>query len=46
MKREKNAIEIELILVKSYKKRLLFSAAKTVKDIKNHSLKVGKVFSQ
>ena len=36
----------ELILVKSYKKDLIFLVAKTLKDITYHTLKVAKVFSQ
>ena len=44
MKREKNAIE--LTLGKSYKKGLEFLVAKTLKGIRNHSLKLATVFLQ
>ena len=37
---------IELILVKSYKKGLIFPVINTVIDITNHWLKLAKVFSQ
>ena len=36
----------ELIPVKSYKKGLAVLVAKTLKNIRNHSLKLAKVFSQ
>ena len=36
MNKEKHAIE--LILVKSYKEGLVFHVAKTIIDVKNHSL--------
>ena len=36
----------ELIPVKSYKKGLIFLVIKTVEHIKNHLLKLAKVFSQ
>ena len=35
-----------LIPAKSYKKGLVFLVVKTVEDITNHLLKLGKVFSQ
>ena len=35
---------IELIPVKSYKKSLIFLMVKTLKDIRNHSRKLAKVF--
>ena len=37
---------IELIPVKSYKKCLIFLAAKTLNNTTNHSLKLAKTFSQ
>ena len=37
---------IELIPVKSYEKGLGFCVAKTLRDIRNNSLKLAKVFSQ
>ena len=37
---------IELIPVKSYKKRLAFLVSMTLKDITNRSLNLAKVFSQ
>ena len=37
---------MELKLVKSYKKGFVFRLAKTLKDIKNHSLNPEQVFSQ
>ena len=37
---------IKVILVKSYKKILLFFLTKTLKDIRNYSLKLAKVLSQ
>ena len=37
---------IELIPVKSWNKGLVFLVTKTLKDIKNHSLKLAKMFSQ
>ena len=39
MNKEKHAIE--LILVKSYKEGLVFHVAKTIIDVKNHSLVQG-----
>ena len=36
---------MELISKKRYKNDLVFLVAKTLKDIKNHSLKLAKMFS-